>query len=116
MSSRPRTQLLVLGMTSIPQHFQQMFIAPNATGILWRARACSIQTARRKAIRSPRLHLFYRNHMLPTIPKIVFIDKAGPLLTSNLLESDTPIILHPIFVLWIWLSIACGADNELMEM
>src|SRR6266567_1021155 len=116
MRSRPCAQLLVLGMTSIPQHFKQMFIATNATAILWRARACSIQTARRKAIRSPRFNLFYRNHMLPTIPKIVFIDKAGPLLTSNLLESNTSIILHSVIILWIWLPIVGITDDELMKM
>ena len=116
MRSRPRTQLLVLGMTSIPQHFKQMFIATNATAIFRRARACSIQTAWSKAIRSPWLHIFYGYHMLPTISKIVFVDKAGPFLTGDLLKSDTSIILHPVIKLWIWLPIVCVTDVELMKM
>jgi len=103
-------------MTSVSQSFKQVFIASNATTILGRARACSIQTAWNYHILCPWLNVFYRDHMTPTIPKIIFVDKAGPFLTGNPAESDTPIIPHPVLILWIRLSITRVAGNELMKV
>src|SRR5260370_15268656 len=103
-------------MTSIPQRFKQVFIASNATAILGRACACSIQTTWNYHILCPWLNVFYCNHMTPTIPKIIFVDKAGPFLTGNPAELDTPIILHPVLILGIRLSITRVADNELVKV
>src|SRR5713226_7587685 len=93
-----------------------MFVTSDAAAILWRARACSIQAAWNDHILRPWLDAFYRNHMTPTIPKIVLVDKAGSFLTSDLAESDPTIVFHPIPILWIRLSIACRAGDELMQM
>src|SRR2546421_2727052 len=103
-------------MPSIAQRFKQMFIAPYATAILGRARACSIQTTWSKAIRSPWPDMFYRNHMLPTISKIIFVDKAGPFLTGDTTKSYTSITFHSVIKLWIWFSVVGGAYNELVQM
>src|SRR2546425_12277393 len=103
-------------MTSISQSFKQVCVASNATTILGRTRACSIQTTWNYHIFCQWLDVFYRNHMTPTIPKIIFIDKADPFLTGNPAESDTPIILHPVLILGIRLSIARVADDELMQV
>jgi hypothetical protein len=54
--------------------------------------------------------------MPPTISKIVFIDKAGPFLMGNRAKAYTSIILHRLPILWIWLSIVCLSDNELMKV
>src|SRR5258708_24829698 len=116
MHPRPCAQLLVLGMASISQRFKQVFIAANAAAILGRARPRSIQTARRKAIRSARFDLFYRNHMLPPISKIVFVDKAGTCLTSDTSKSYTSITFHAVVELRIWLSAVRGAYDELVQM
>src|SRR5438094_5980608 len=93
-----------------------MCISPNATAIFGRAGPCSIQTAWNNYILIQGFDMLYRNHMPPTISKIVFIDKAGPFLTGNRAESYTSIILHRIAILWIWLSIVCLADDELMKV
>src|SRR5947209_4942810 len=106
----------MLRMTSIPQRFKQMFIAPNTTTILRRACACSIQTAWNDHILCQWLDVFYRNHMAPPIPKIIFIDKAGPCLTGNPAQSDTPIIPHLVPILGIGLSVIRGAHDELMKV
>src|SRR5258706_16198392 len=93
-----------------------MSISPNATTIFRRAGACSIQAAWNNHILIQGLDVFYRNLVPSTISKIVFVDEASPFLTSNRAESYTPIILHRIAILWIWLSIVCLAHNELMQV
>ena len=116
MLSHPGTQLLVLGMPAISQGLKQMFVAPNATAILWRAGPCSVQTAWNNHILIQGFDVLYRNYVLPTISKIVFVNKAGSFLTSDSAESYTSIVLHRVAILWIWLSIVCLADDELMKM
>src|SRR3989440_2524229 len=103
-------------MTPIPQCFQQMSISPNTTAIFGRTGTCTIQAAWNNHIVIQRLDVFYRNHVAPTIPKIILVDKASPFLTSNCAESYTPIILHRVAILWIWLSIICFADDKLMKV
>src|SRR5712692_819501 len=93
-----------------------MFVTSNAATILWWARPSSIQAAWNDHILRPWLDAFYRNHMSPTIPKIVLVDKAGSFLASDLAESDPSIVFHLVPILGIWLSIARRADDELMQM
>src|SRR6266699_3577363 len=93
-----------------------MSISPNATTIFRRAGACSIQAAWNNHILIQGLDVFYRNLVPPTISKIVFVDEASPFLTSNRAEAYTSIILHRLPILWIWLSIVCLSDNELMKV
>jgi len=114
--SHPGTQLLVLGMTTIPQRLKQMRITTNAAAILWRTGTCTIQAAWNNYILGQGLDVFYSNHVPPTIPKIIFVDKASPFLTGDCSESYTSIILHPVAILWIWFSIVHGADDELVQM
>src|SRR5437588_12256578 len=116
MLSHPGTQLLVLGMTPIPQRFQQMSISPNTTAIFGRTGTGSIQATWNNHKLIQGLKVFHGNHVPPTIPKIILVDKASPFLTSNLAESYTPIILHRVAILWIWLSIVCFADDKLMKV
>src|SRR5205814_1322646 len=110
--SRPRTKLLVLAMPPVPQRFKDAFIVAIAATILGRAGARSIQATWNNHILCQRLDLLYSNHMSPAIPKIVFVDKAGPFLRGDLAESDVSITLHFGFILGIWLSIVGVADDE----
>src|SRR3989440_10915062 len=102
-------------MTPIPQRFQQTSISPNATAIFGRTGTCTIQAAWNKHILIQGLDVFHRNYVPPTISKIVFVDKAGPFLTSNRAESYTSMILHRVAIFWIWLSIGGFADDKLMK-
>src|SRR5260370_5368378 len=103
-------------MTSIPQRFKQMCIAANASAIFGRAGTCSIQATWDNHILVQGANIFYCNHVSPTISKIVFVDKASTYLTSDLLEPYASLILHPVAIFWIWLSIVCFADDDLMQM
>src|SRR6266699_4837411 len=47
---------------------------------------------------------------------IILVEKANLFLTSNRSQSYASIILHRIAILWIWLSIVCLADDELMKV
>src|SRR2546429_9687843 len=93
-----------------------MCISPNATAIFGRTCPRSIQAAWNNNIIGHRLYIFHCNHMVPTIPKIILVDKANLFLTSNRSQSYASIILHRIAILWIWLSIVCLADDELMKV
>src|SRR5258708_12652266 len=106
----------MLRMTPIPQRLKQMSISPNTTAIFGRAGTCTIQAAWNNHILIQGLNVFHRNHVLPTIPKIILVDKASPFLTSNRAESYTSIILHRVAILWIWLSIVCFAGDKLMKV
>src|SRR5437588_6782748 len=106
----------MLRMASISQRLKQMRITTNPTTILRRAGSCTIQAAWNNNIISHRLYVFHCNYMPPTIPKIILVDKASPFLTSNRSQSYASIILHRIAILWIWLSIVCLADDELMKV
>src|SRR5438876_4781633 len=106
----------MLRMASIFQRLKQMCISPNATAIFGRTCTCSIQAAWNNTIIGHRLDVFHCNHMPPTIPKIILVDKASPFLTSNRSQSYASLILHRIAILWIWLSIVCLADDELMKV
>src|SRR5258708_13671409 len=106
----------MLRMTPIPQRLKQMSISPNTTAIFGRAGTCTIQAAWNNHILIQGLNVFHRNHVLPTIPKIILVDKASPFLTSNRAESYTSIILHRVAILWIWLSIVCFAGDKLMKL
>src|SRR5205823_737107 len=103
-------------MASITQRFKQAFIAANAATILGRACTRSIQATWNNHILRQWLDMFYSNHMAPAVPKIVFVDKAGPFLRGDPAESDTSITLHLRFIIGIWLSIVRFADNELVKM
>src|SRR5205807_10180090 len=103
-------------MTPIPQRFQQMSISPNATAIFGRTGTRSIQAAWNNHILIQGLNVFYCNHVPPTIPKIILVDKASPFLTSNRAESYTSMILHRVAILCIGLSIVCFADDKLMKV
>src|SRR6266568_5194095 len=93
-----------------------MCISPNATAIFGRTCTRSIQAAWNNNIIGHRLYVFHCNHMPPTIPKIILVDKASLFLTNNRSQSYASIILHCIAILWIWLSIVCLADDELMKV
>src|SRR5260370_16890151 len=116
MLPHPPPQLPMLRMTPIPQRLKQMSISPNTTAIFGRASTCTIQAAWNNHILNQGLNVFHRNHVLPTIPKIILVDKASPFLTSNRAESYTSIILHRVAILWIWLSIVCFAGDKLMKV
>src|SRR5436309_13117600 len=81
--SCPCTKLLVLCMTSISQCFKQVSIATNATAMLGRTRARSIQTAWHNHLLCHWHDIFYSNHMAPIVSKIICVDKARPFITSN---------------------------------
>src|SRR5207302_8710244 len=100
MLSHPGTQLLVLGMTPIPQRFQQMSISPNATAIFGRTGTRSIQAAWNYDILIQGLNVFYCNHVPPTIRKIILVDIASPFLTSSRAESYTSMIRQRVAILW----------------
>src|SRR6266700_6819278 len=93
-----------------------MCISPNATAIFRRTCTCPIQAAWHNHIIGHRLYIFHCHHMPPPIPKIILVEKASPFLTSNRSQSYASIILHCIAILWIWLSIVCLADDELMKV
>src|ERR1051326_7861940 len=93
-----------------------MSISSNTAAIFGRTGTCTIQAAWNDHILSQGLDIFHGNHVPPTIPKIVFVDKAGPCLRSDLAESYTSFILHRVAILWIWLSIVCFADDKLMKV
>src|SRR6266568_5083053 len=93
-----------------------MCISPNATAIFRRTCTCTIQAAWNNHIIGHRLYIFHGNHMAPTIPKIILVDKASPFLTSNRSQSYASLILHRLAILWIWLPIVCLADDELMKV
>src|SRR5205809_807282 len=93
-----------------------MCISPNSTAIFRRTCTRPIQAAWNNTIIVHRLYVFHGNHMPPTIPKIILVDKASSFLTSNHSQSDASIIFHHIAILWIWLSIVCFVDDELMKV
>src|SRR6266704_4258259 len=93
-----------------------MCIAPNAPAILRRAGTRSIQAAWNNYIFGQGLNVFYRNHVPPTIPKIIFVDKLSPFLTGDRSEPYTSLVLHLVPIFGVWLSVARGADYELVQM
>src|SRR5258708_11103707 len=103
-------------MTRIAQSFKQMSLPANATAILGRACASTIQTVWSNTLLRPWLDVFHRNHMPPAISKVIFVEKAGSFFPSDSSESGASIVFHPIFKFWIWLAIMRGADDELMKV
>ena len=83
MHSCPRAQLSVLGMTPVPQHFQEVFIPSNAPAVLGWAGASSIQAPWNNIMLRPGPEVFDGDEMLPAVAKIILIDEVGSLLAGD---------------------------------
>src|SRR5258708_15877761 len=103
-------------MTRIAQSFKQMLIPSNATAILGRACASTIQTVWSHTLLRPWLDVFHRNHMPPAISKVIFVEKAGSFFPSDSSESGASIVFNPIFKFWIWLPFIRGHTVDFIHM
>ncbi len=116
MRSCPRTQLSVLGMTPVPQHFQQMFIPSDASAVLGWAGAPSIQASRNNVMLRPGPEVFDGNEMPPAVAKIILIDEVGSLLAGDVSQTDPPVTQHVVVILRVQLPVPRRADEKLVQV
>src|SRR5215469_1148550 len=110
MLAGPRAHLPVLGMTLVPQRFQQILIAANSSAVLGRAGASALDTAGNQVHLCAGPYLFDGDKVHPAVAEIVLVAKAGAFLMGDVAQADALVTHHIIVIVRVRLPVARLAD------